>query len=242
MTHDARRATTRILVVEDDPTVSEVVTEYLRLAGHEVDAVADGLAALAIANARTPDLVVLDLMLPGIDGFEVCRRLRARRPVPVIMLTALGEESDRLTGLELGADDYVTKPFSPRELVLRVASVLRRARGESAGVSGGLLRDGDLIVDVPAHEARRDGTPLALTGREFDLLGFFLSHPGESFRREQLLERVWGWSFGDQSTVTVHVRRLREKIERDPSRPERITTVWGIGYRYEPTMATGTPS
>jgi DNA-binding response OmpR family regulator len=158
------------------------------------------------------------------------------------MLTALGEESDRLAGLELGADDYVTKPFSPRELVLRVSSVLRRARGESAGLPRGLLRDGDLVVDVAAHEARLDGNPLPLTGREFDLLGFFLSHPGESFRREQLLERVWGWSFGDQSTVTVHVRRLREKIERDPSRPARITTVWGVGYRYEPTLAQGAKS
>ena len=241
MVHDVRPGSARILVVEDDPTVSEVVVEYLRRAGYEVDAAADGLAALAIAGARPPDLVVLDLMLPGLDGFEVCRRLRARGPVPVIMLTALGEESDRLTGLELGADDYVTKPFSPRELVLRVGSVLRRSRGESAGVPRGLLRDGDLVVDVPAHEVRLNGHPLSLTGREFDLLGFFLSHPGESFRREHLLERVWGWSFGDQSTVTVHVRRLREKIERDPSRPRRITTVWGVGYRYEPTAAAGEP-
>ena len=234
MAEDSRRGAARILVVEDDPTVSEVVVEYLRRSGYEVYAAADGLSALAAADARPPDLVVLDLMLPALDGFEVCRRLRARGPVPVIMLTALGEESDRLTGLELGADDYVTKPFSPRELVLRVASVLRRARGESAGIPRGLLRDGNLTIDVSAHEAKLDGNPLALTGREFDLLGFFLSHRGESFRREQLLERVWGWSFGDHSTVTVHVRRLREKIERDPSRPERITTVWGVGYRFEP--------
>ena len=225
---------TRVLVVEDDPTVAEVVARYLRLAGHEVALVADGVTALARATADPPDLVILDLMLPGLDGLEVCRRLRARGPIPVIMLTALGEESDRLAGLEIGADDYVTKPFSPRELVLRVASVLRRSTGEVAVMPWTQLRDGDLVIDVSAHEARLGGRVLPLTAREFDLLAFFLAHPRESFDRNQLLERVWGWSFGDQSTVTVHVRRLREKIESDPSNPLRIATVWGVGYRYEP--------
>ncbi len=225
----------RILVVEDDATVAEVVTSYLRAAGYDVEAVADGVTALASAAARPPDLVILDLMLPGLDGFEVCRRLRERGPVPVIMLTALGEESDRLLGLELGADDYVTKPFSPRELVLRVASVLRRSSGEVGGVPRTQLRDGDLVVDVSAHEARLGGTVLSLTAREFDLLAF-LAHPRESFDRAELLERVWGWSFGDKSTVTVHVRRLREKVEVDAAQPRRIATVWGVGYRYEPSV------
>jgi DNA-binding response OmpR family regulator len=228
---------TRVLVVEDDPTVSEVVGRYLRLAGHEVATVADGVTALARAATDPPDLVILDLMLPGLDGLEVCRRLRARGPVPVIMLTALGEEADRLAGLEIGADDYVSKPFSPRELVLRVASVLRRATGETAVMQWTQLRDDDLVMDLSAHEARLGGEVLPLTAREFDLLAFFLAHPRESFDRGQLLERVWGWSFGDQSTVTVHVRRLREKIEVDPSTPLRIATVWGVGYRYEPVAA-----
>ena len=233
----------RILVVEDDATVSEVVCSYLRRAGYEVAAVADGVTALSNALAAPPDLVILDLMLPGLDGLEVCRRLRERGPVPVIMLTALGEESDRLAGLELGADDYVTKPFSPRELVLRVASVLRRSRGDPVGLPRTQLRDRDLVVDVPAHEARLGGDVLSLTAREFDLLAFFLAHQRQSFDRAQLLEHVWGWSFGDQSTVTVHVRRLREKIETDPARPLRIATVWGVGYRYEPQDgAATTPS
>ncbi len=230
-------APTRVLVVEDDPTVAEVVVEYLRRAGYEVEAVSDGATALARAAAVPPDLVVLDLMLPGLDGFEVCRRLHQRGPVPVIMLTALGEESDRLTGLELGADDYITKPFSPRELVLRVASVLRRSVGGPVGLPRRRLHDGDLVVDVPAHEATLGGQVLALTAREFDLLAFLLAHPRQSFDRAQLLHHVWDWSFGDQSTVTVHIRRLREKVEADPARPRRIATVWGVGYRYEPLGA-----
>src|SRR4051812_20528660 len=179
------------------------------------------------------DLVVLDLMLPGIDGLEVCRRLREERDVPIIMLTALGGEADRVVGLERGADDYVTKPFSPRELVLRVDSVLRRA-GERAQPRGGTITDGDLTVDDAQHTATLDGTGLALTGREFDLLRFLVAHPAVAFSREELLQEVWGWSFGDHSTVTVHVRRLREKVERDPTRPTRLRTVWGVGYRWEP--------
>ncbi|GAA3212614.1 response regulator transcription factor [Actinocorallia longicatena] len=224
--------TGRILVVDDDPTVAEVVARYLLRDGHDVECVPDGRMALSKALENPPDLVVLDLMLPGMDGLEVCRQLREHSPVPVVMLTALGEEADRLTGLEMGADDYVVKPFSPRELALRVRSVLRRAQGALVPAGSGLLRDGDLVVDVSAHEASLDGKPLSLTAREFDLLVYLLDHPRQAFTREQLLEHVWGWSFGDSSTVTVHVRRLREKIEPDPTNPTRIQTVWGVGYRY----------
>jgi DNA-binding response OmpR family regulator len=234
----------RVLVVDDDATVADVVRRYLERDGYDVQLAADGETALRLAAERQPDLVVLDLMLPGIDGLEVCRRLRAGSDVPVVMLTALGEEADRVVGLQLGADDYVTKPFSPRELALRVASVLRRARGgagDPAGTGGAggpagprVLRDGDLEVDVAARRATRRGTELALTGRELDLLIFLLRNPGQAFDRVALLERVWGWTFGDHSTVTVHVRRLREKIEDDPASPRRIATVWGVGYRYDP--------
>jgi DNA-binding response OmpR family regulator len=223
----------RVLVVDDDPTVSDVVRRYLERAGIAVDVVGDGESALRSALANPPDLLVLDLMLPGMSGLEVCRRLRASQPTPIVMLTALGEESDRVLGLELGADDYVTKPFSPRELTLRVISVLRRATGTPAPRPPETLSDGQLDVDVAARVARLRGTELALTVREFDLLTFLMHHPGRAFSRAELLERVWGWTFGDQSTVTVHVRRLREKVEDDPARPTRIATVWGIGYRYE---------
>ena len=223
----------RILVVDDDPTVGEVVARYLEHAGYAVTVVADGQVALDKALADPPDLVVLDLMLPGLDGLEVFRRLRARFPVPVVMLTALGDESDRLVGLELGADDYVTKPFSPRELVLRVQSVLRRSNAVLPPSRGGVLRDGDLVVDVSAHEATRGGQPLGLTLREYDLLVFLLQHPRKAFSREELLKRVWGWEYADHSTVTVHVRRLREKVEPDPRRPTRVVTVFGVGYRWD---------
>jgi len=223
----------RILVVDDDPTVGEVVARYLEHAGYAVTVVADGQVALDKALADPPDLVVLDLMLPGLDGLEVFRRLRARFPVPVVMLTALGDESDRLVGLELGADDYVTKPFSPRELVLRVQSVLRRSNAVLPPSRGGVLRDGDLVVEVSAHEATRGGQPLGLTVREYDLLVFLLQHPREAFSREELLKRVWGWEYADHSTVTVHVRRLREKVEPDPRRPTRVVTVFGVGYRWD---------
>jgi DNA-binding response OmpR family regulator len=222
----------RVLVVEDDPTVAEVVLAYLCRAGYEVEHAADGLAALASAARSWPDLVVLDLMLPGLDGLEVCRRLRATAPVPVIMLTALGSENDRVMGLELGADDYVTKPFSPRELTLRVRSVLRRGAAPVIA-SADVLRAGPLRLDLTAHRATRDGVELALTTREFDLLAFLLTHPGEAFTREALMRQVWGWEFGDQSTVTVHVRRLREKVEEDPSDPRLLVTVWGVGYRFD---------
>ena len=226
----------RIVVVDDDPTVADVVRRYLIRDGHEVECVPDGAAALRLVELHPPDLVVLDLMLPGIGGLEVCRRLREHWPIPVVMLTALGEETDRVVGFETGADDYVTKPFSPRELALRIRSVLRRARG--SGLAGrtahGTISDGDLGIDLGAHEARLGTTLLALTSREYDLLVFLLSHPRQAFSREQLLEQVWNWSFGDTSTVTVHVRRLREKIEPDPTLPTRIVTVWGVGYRYQP--------
>jgi len=173
---------------------------------------------------------VLDLMLPGIDGLEVCRRLRQTSAVPVVMLTALGEEENRIAGLQLGADDYVTKPFSPRELALRVSSVLRRSGGSAPSAD---VVDGDLRLDAGARRATLAGAELPLTTREFDLLAFLMTHTGEAFTREQLLEKVWGWDFGDQSTVTVHVRRLREKIEKTPAKPARIATVWGVGYRYD---------
>jgi DNA-binding response OmpR family regulator len=220
-----------VLVVDDDPTVSDVVRRYLEQDGCRVRLVADGLTALAAVAEEPPDLVVLDLMLGGIDGLEVCRRLRRDRPgLPVVMLTALGEEADRVVGLEVGADDYVTKPFSPRELVLRVRSVLRRTAPVTVDEK---LVDGDLTADTGRRIAELGGRPLPLTVREFDLLEFLLRHPARAWSRAQLLDRVWGWQFGDQSTVTVHVRRLREKIEDDPASPRRLLTVWGVGYRYE---------
>ncbi len=239
-----------VLIVDDDETVREVVTRYLLRDGHRVIERANGIDGLAAALAEHPDLVVLDLMLPGMDGLAVCRELRKQSAVPVIMLTALGEESDRVVGLEYGADDYLVKPFSPRELALRVAGVLRRAvAGQMIPARAGLdaagrtqdratarheVRiDGDLRLDLTARSAGRAGQPLALTVREFDLLAYFLEHRGQVFTRAELMERVWGWTFGDQSTVTVHVRRLREKIEPDPGNPSRVATVWGIGYRYD---------
>jgi DNA-binding response OmpR family regulator len=223
----------RVLVVDDDHTVREVVVSYLRAGRHDVDEAADGETALESMRARPADLVVLDLMLPGIDGLEVCRRLRETSDVPVVMLTALGGETDRVVGLERGADDYVTKPFSPRELVLRVDSVLRRAGERASPVEPGSVTDHDLVVDAVRHVATLAGRELSLTAREFDLLRFLVSHPGVAFSRDQLLSDVWGWSFGDQSTVTVHVRRLREKVEADPTRPVRLVTVWGVGYRWD---------
>jgi DNA-binding response OmpR family regulator len=225
-----------VLVVEDDPTVREVVRTYLQNAGMEVEEAGDGVTALAAAGRTRPDLVVLDLMLPGLSGLEVCKRLRESRPdVPVIMLTALGEESDRVVGLETGADDYMVKPFSPRELVLRVQSVLRRTG--TVQTSGQTLPRrlvaGDLVVDVAGRSATRNGDDVSLTGREFDLLVHLMTHPGQAFTREKLMRDVWGWEYGDTSTVTVHVRRLREKVEADPAAPQRLVTVWGVGYRWD---------
>ncbi|GLZ48893.1 DNA-binding response regulator [Actinomycetospora sp. NBRC 106375] len=219
-----------VLVVDDDATVRDVVARYLGDAGYAVDVAGDGRSALDAATRGDPDAVVLDLMLPGLSGLEVCRALRMRESPPaIVMLTARGEEVDRVLGLELGADDYVTKPFSPRELVLRVGSVLRRSVPSTAGS----LADGDLRVDRASRRAFLGEEELALTTREFDLLAFLLAHPGRAFTRVELLAEVWGWSFGDQSTVTVHVRRLREKIEHDPTQPRRLATIWGTGYRYD---------
>ncbi|SFB92301.1 DNA-binding response regulator, OmpR family, contains REC and winged-helix (wHTH) domain [Nocardioides terrae] len=220
----------RVLVVDDDRTVREVVVSYLRAHQHDVVDVDNGEAALRAVRDAPVDLVVLDLMLPGIDGLEVCRRIREVADTPVVMLTALGEETDRVMGLEVGADDYVTKPFSPRELALRVDSVLRRSGAPPANRR---IVDRDLVVDEAARTAYRGGEPLALTVREFDLLRFLLARPDIAFSRDDLLRQVWGWSIGDQSTVTVHVRRLREKVEPDPTRPERLLTVWGVGYLWK---------
>jgi DNA-binding response OmpR family regulator len=244
----ARETAADVLVVDDDPTVAEVVAAYLRRTGHEVRLVSDGAEAVAAAHARLPDLVVLDLMLPGFDGFEVFRRLRQLGPVSVIMLTARAGEQDRILGLELGADDYVTKPFSPRELALRVRSVLRRGdrpasqQAQAAGTVRAPLRHGPLEVDVARHEARCGGEPLSLTVREFDLLAFLVAHPSQVYTRAELMRQVWGWEFGDQSTVTVHVRRLREKIEPDPAVPRYLVTVWGVGYRLDDPDASAAPT
>ena len=224
----------RILVVDDDPTVAEVVTGYLDRAGYAAEHVTDGQSALRSAASQAPDLIVLDLMLPGMNGLDVCRALRAHSQVPVIMLTARGDEDDRILGLELGADDYVTKPFSPRELVLRIESVLRR---RVLADPPDVLRAAGLTVDCAARRATKDGAELLLTLREFDLLAYFLRHPRQARSREQLMNDVWGWDFGDLSTVTVHVRRLRAKIEADPAAPRLIQTVWGVGYRFDPAGA-----
>ncbi|MEZ5170447.1 MAG: response regulator transcription factor [Acidimicrobiia bacterium] len=224
--------TRRVLVVEDDPTVSEVVVRYLERDGYDVCALDSGEAAVREADARRPDLAVLDLMLPDMDGLEVCRRLRDAGPVPVVILTAKGEEEDRLCGLEYGADDYVTKPFSPRELMARIRAVLRRTHAPTPDPVEPVTF-GDLVIDTGARTVERGGAEVPLTAREFDLLAFLTTHPGVAFRRDELLERVWGYSYGDASTVTVHIRRLREKIEDEPSNPTRISTVWGVGYRFD---------
>jgi DNA-binding response OmpR family regulator len=224
-----------VLVVEDDPPVAEVVGRYLEREGFSVSTVGDGQAALDAVVSDPPDLVVLDLMLPGLDGREVCRRVRALAPVPIVIVTARGDEADRIIGLDLGADDYIAKPFSAKELVARVRAVLRRAEGPLAAPRPPMLDDGDLCVDVVAREATLGGRPVALTPREFELLVFLMRHPRQAFRREELLERVWGYRYGDASTVTVHVRRIREKIERPRCGRGRIATVTGVGYRWDGT-------
>jgi DNA-binding response OmpR family regulator len=220
-----------VLVVDDEPIVREVVVRYLRREGYETLEAADGLRARELLERHEPSLVVLDLMLPGTDGLELCRWIRSRSDLPVIMLTARGEESDRIVGLELGADDYVTKPFSPRELAVRVRAVLRRAT-EPRRREEKLSFDG-LEIDAGAREVTKGGKPLRLTAKEFDVLYFLASNPCRVFSRDHLMERVWGYSTAlDTGTVTVHIRRLREKIEDDPSRPRLLETVWGVGYRF----------
>ena len=224
----------RVLVVDDEPTVREVVQHYLEREGYRVHVATDGPGALAALAAETPDLIVLDLMLPGVDGLDVCRQVRATGATPIIMLTAKGHESDRIVGLELGADDYVVKPFSPRELVARVRSVLRRTRSGD-GQPPSPLRAGDMVVDPATREVSVAGRPVSLTVREFDLLAFLVGHPRQVFTRGQLLRQVWEYTWlGDTSTVTVHIRRLRAKVEDDPSNPMRLQTVYGVGYRFLP--------
>ena len=214
--------------------VAEVVQRYLRRDGHEVQVVRDGIAALETFDRFQPDLIVLDVMLPGIDGFEVCRRVRARSQTPVIMLTARGEEIDKLVGLGLGADDYVTKPFSPRELAARVKAMLRRA-AQHPQVEGELLRFDDLRINGSMRTVEDRRGSIELTAREFDLLFYLASHPGQVFTRDQLMDAVWDYEFAaETSTVTVHMRRLRSKVEIDPSRPRHLKTVWGVGYKFEP--------
>jgi DNA-binding response OmpR family regulator len=218
-----------ILVVDDEPSISEVVSIYLRRAGYQVVVAQDGQGALEAMEKEPPDLVVLDLMLPKVDGLEITRRLRAEGDTPIIMLTARREEADRIAGLEMGADDYVVKPFSPQELVSRVKAVLRRTRGSPASA------ERPLGIDPKTRLVEVSGQEKALTAKEFDLLWVLARHPRQVFNRDQLLDLVWGLTeYVDPSTVTVHVRRLREKIEPDPSNPRHIQTVWGVGYKFEP--------
>ncbi len=224
---------TTVLVVDDEPIVRDVVVRYLRRDGFTTLEAGDGDAARRLIETGEPELVVLDVMLPGTDGLELCRWIRSRSELPVIMLTARGEEADRIVGLELGADDYVTKPFSPRELATRVKTVLRRSKGVTAQTEQ--LAFDDVVLDGASREVTKAGAPVTLTAREFDLLWFLVSHPRHVFSRDQLMDRVWGHSVAlDTGTVTVHIRRLREKIETDPARPSHLLTVWGVGYRFDP--------
>ena len=219
-----------VLVVDDEPIVREVVVRYLAREGHETLEAGDGPAAREAIEMGAPDLVVLDVMLPGTDGLDLCRWIRSRSELPVIMLSARGEEADRIVGLELGADDYVTKPFSPRELTARVRSVLRRATAATAVEDR--LSFGDVELELATRDVRKGGVRVRLTAKEFDLLWFLASHPRRVFSRDQLMSKVWGYTAAlDTGTVTVHVRRLREKVEDDPSAPRHLETVWGIGYR-----------
>jgi two-component system, OmpR family, response regulator ResD len=223
-----------ILVVDDEPMIRDVVVQYLRREGYATLEAGDGAAARELLEHEWPSLVVLDLMLSGMDGLALCRWIRDRSRLPVIMLTARGEEADRIVGLELGADDYVTKPFSPRELVARVRAVLRRGSAADERPEEH-IRVGEIEIDAAARTVRKHGSTLRLTAREFDLLIFLARHPHRVFSRDQLMRRVWGYEAAfDSGTVTVHVRRLREKIEDDPARPGRLETVWGAGYRFSP--------
>jgi DNA-binding response OmpR family regulator len=226
----------RVLVVDDEPVVCDVLARYLARDGFEVDTAADGEDAIARFDATDPDLVVLDLMLPRLDGFAVFRAIRSRSPSPVIMLTARGDVTDRIVGLEIGADDYISKPFSPSEVVARVRAVIRRTQqGGLPGVGGPVLRFDGLEIEPRMREVRVRGRTVRLTPKEFDLLYLVASNPRVVYSRYQLLDEVWDVAFkGDPSTVTVHMRRLREKIEPEPSHPRRLITVWGAGYRFEP--------
>jgi DNA-binding response OmpR family regulator len=225
-----------ILVVEDEPSISEVVGLYLKRAGFQVQTAADGKIATAMLEKEIPDLVILDLMLPEIDGLSLTRWLRDRSDVPIIMLTARREEIDRIAGLEMGADDYVVKPFSPQELVSRVRAVMRRMKREQATAeSERPLTFGELIIDALGRTVKISGNEIQLTAKEFDMLYLLAQHPKQVYTREQLLDRIWGGAeYIDPGTVTVHIRRVREKIEADPSNPIRLVTVWGVGYKFEP--------
>ncbi len=222
-----------VLVVDDEPIVREVVVRYLQREGHTTLEADHGDRAREMLEQQSPDLVVLDVMLPGTDGLELCRWIRARSELPVILLTARGEEADRIVGLELGADDYVTKPFSPRELAARVRTVLRRSK--AAEDTQAQFSFGDIEIDTRTRDVHKAGQELRLTAKEFDLLAFLAGNPRRVFGRDQLMSRVWGYEAAlDTGTVTVHVRRLREKIETDPSEPIHLQTVWGVGYRLVP--------
>lgn len=224
-----------ILIVDDEPIVREVVADYLVRDGFDVEEAGDGNEGLERFASSRPDLVLLDLMLPGIDGLEVCRRIRAQSNVPVIMVTAKSDEIDTIIGLGVGADDYIGKPFSPRELVARIKAVLRRASTPPPVVEGDPLRFGTLTIRPDRRQVESGGQRIELTAREFDLLEFLARHPGHVFTREDLLDKVWDWAYAsDGGTVTVHIRRLRQKIEADPERPRFIKTVWGVGYKFEP--------
>jgi DNA-binding response OmpR family regulator len=222
-----------VLVVDDEPIVREVVVRYLEREGHTTLQADDGDRARLLLQSERPDLVVLDVMLPGTDGLDLCRWIRSRSELPVIMLTARGEEADRIVGLEIGADDYVTKPFSPRELAARVRTVLRRSTPPAETEEH--VSFGDVELDSGTREVRKAGTELRLTAKEFDLLWFLAGNPRRVFGRDQLMSRVWGYEAAlDTGTVTVHMRRLREKVEDDPSSPRHLQTVWGVGYRLVP--------
>jgi len=228
---------TQIAIIEDEPSIAEVVSLYLKRAGYQVVHYADGLTAQAALDTQMPDLIVMDVMLPGMDGFALTRHLRDRSDVPIILLTSRREEIDRIAGLELGADDYVVKPFSPQELVSRVRAVLRRAQRDEPSVNPeeAALTFADLSINPQTRIVTLAGAEITLTAKEFDMLYWMARHPRQGFSRDQLLENVWGMSeYIDPSTVTVHVRRLREKIEPDPANPRHLQTVWGVGYKFEP--------
>ena len=226
---------TQIAIVEDEPNIRDVVRLYLKRAGFSVIDFEDGQTALNAFNLQMPDLIILDVMLPGLDGFTLIRKIRDGSDVPVILLTSRREESDRIAGLELGADDYVVKPFSPQELVSRVRAVLRRSKSVQEEKSNQVLLFGGLSIDPQTRLVRRNGQEILLTAKEFDLLMHLAQHPRQVFSRDQLLESVWGLSdYIDPSTVTVHIRRIREKIEDDPTLPAHLVTVWGVGYKFEP--------
>jgi two-component system, OmpR family, alkaline phosphatase synthesis response regulator PhoP len=231
---------TRILVVDDEPNLVELIGDYLTREGFQALTAMDGVTALDLARAQQPDLIVLDVMLPGLDGVEVCRRLRQFSDAYVLMLTARAEEIDKLVGLAVGADDYMTKPFSPRELVARVKALLRRPRGQTGGdiTSAAPLRIGDLVIDELRHEVALNGRPLSLTVREFALLLTLAQHPGRVFTRAQLLERVWGAEYYDDHVVDVHVANLRKKLEAEAPATDYIETVRGVGYRLRAQSVT----